>query len=80
MQNYMLRSHEKNVSIKILQRLQNLCNRFVFGLREYDHGSHLQQELKWLPICLRRNTRILCLLFTILHNTTYPSYQRERFS
>uniref|UniRef100_A0A2A4JRM8 Reverse transcriptase domain-containing protein n=1 Tax=Heliothis virescens TaxID=7102 RepID=A0A2A4JRM8_HELVI len=63
-----------------LERLQNLCIRFVFGLRKYDHVSHLRKELKWLPIRLRRNTRILCLLFNILHNPSYPPYLRERFS
>lgn len=63
-----------------LERLQNLCIRFVFGLRKYDHVSHLRKELKWLPIRLRRNTRILCLLFNILHNPSYPTYLRERFS
>ena len=57
-----------------------MCIRFVFGLRKYDHVSHLRKELKWLPIRLRRNTRILCLLFNILHNPSYPSYLRERFS
>ncbi|KAJ8704302.1 hypothetical protein PYW08_013026 [Mythimna loreyi] len=36
--------------------------------------------LKWLPIRLRRNSRILSLLFNILHNPKTPSYLRERFS
>ena len=63
-----------------LERLQNLCIRFIFGLRKYDHVSHFRKELKWLPIRLRRNTRILCLLFNILHNPSYPSYLHERFS
>lgn len=63
-----------------LERLQNLCIRFIFGIRKYDHVSHLRKELKWLPIRLRRNSRILCLLFNILHNPSYPSYLRERFS
>ncbi|XP_072934958.1 uncharacterized protein [Epargyreus clarus] len=63
-----------------LERLQNLCIRFIFGIRKYDHVSHLRKDLKWLPIRLRRNTRILCLLFNILNSTTSPTYLRERFS
>lgn len=63
-----------------LERLQNICIRFVYGLKKYDHVSHFRNELKWLPIRLRRNTRILCLLYNILHHPLYPSYLRERFT
>lgn len=63
-----------------LERLQNICIRFVFNLKKYDHVSNFRKILKWLPIRLRRNSRILCLLFNILHNPKTPSYLRERFS
>ncbi|CAH0678045.1 unnamed protein product [Spodoptera exigua] len=33
-----------------LERLQNLCIRFIFGLRKYDHVSEFRSRLKWLPI------------------------------
>ncbi|CAK1578673.1 unnamed protein product [Parnassius mnemosyne] len=62
-----------------LERLQNLCIRYIFGLKKYDHVSSYRKQLKWLPIRLRRNTRILCLLFNILYNPTSPPYLRDRF-
>ncbi|CAG9791721.1 unnamed protein product [Diatraea saccharalis] len=63
-----------------LERLQNFCIRFIFGLRKYDHVSNYRSELKWLPIRLRRNSRLLSLLYNILFNPTYPHYLKERFS
>lgn len=62
-----------------LERLQNFCIRFIFGLRKYDHISPYRSMLKWLPIRLRRNMHILSLLFSILFNPLYPNYLKERF-
>ena len=63
-----------------LERLQNQCIRFIYGLRKYDRISHFRKELKMLPIRFRRNTHILCLLFNLLKNHSSPSYLRERFN
>ncbi|CAH2096616.1 unnamed protein product [Euphydryas editha] len=62
-----------------LERIQNLCIRFIFDLGKYDHISYFRIKLKWLPIRLRRNTHILNLLYSILFNPMAPSYLRERF-
>ena len=62
-----------------LERLQNFCIRFIFGLRKYDHISEFRNRLKWLPIRLRRNTHILSLLYNVLFNPTTPLYLKERF-
>ncbi|KAG7294925.1 hypothetical protein JYU34_022691 [Plutella xylostella] len=62
-----------------LERLQNVCIRFIYGLRKYDHVSEFRRKLKWLPIRLRRNTHILSLLYSILFNPSSPSYLKERF-
>lgn len=62
-----------------LERLQNLCIRFIYGLRKYDHVSTYRSQLKWLPIRKRRNTHVLSYLYTILNNPLAPSYLRERF-
>lgn len=51
-----------------LERLQNVCIRFIFGLRKYDHVSEFRTQLKWLPIRHRRNSHILVLLYNILFN------------
>ncbi|KAG7310019.1 hypothetical protein JYU34_004547 [Plutella xylostella] len=63
-----------------LERLQNLCIRFIFGLRKYDHISEYRARLKWLPIRLRRNTHILCLLYNVLNNPSSPAYLKCKFS
>ncbi|CAH2098371.1 unnamed protein product [Euphydryas editha] len=62
-----------------LERLQNLCIRFIFGLRKYDRVSEFRERLKWLPIRQRRNTHVLSLLYCILFNPILPSYLKERF-
>lgn len=62
-----------------LERLQNLCIRFIFGLRKYDHISEFRNKLKWLPIRLRRNTHTLSFLYGILFNPCLPFYLKERF-
>lgn len=63
-----------------LERLQNFCIRFIFGLRKYDHISQYRSKLKWLPIRLRRNAHILSLLYNILFNPLTPRYLKERFN
>lgn len=63
-----------------LERLQNLCIRFIFGLRKFDHISNFRVQLKWLPIRLRRNSHILNLLYSVLFNPSTPPYLKERFT
>lgn len=63
-----------------LERLLNLCIRYMYGLRKYDHISHYRTQLKWLNIRHRRNTHILCLLYNILHHPLSPHYLKERFT
>lgn len=62
-----------------LERLQNVCIRFVFGLRKFDHVSEYRTKLKWLPIRLRREMHLLCMLFNILHSPAAPPYLRANF-
>ena len=62
-----------------LERLQNLCIRFIFGVRKYDHISEFRNKLKWLPIRLRRNTHILHLLYSVLFNPSTPPYLKKQF-
>ncbi|KAJ2938044.1 hypothetical protein O0L34_g14498 [Tuta absoluta] len=62
-----------------LERLQNLCIRFIFGLRKYDHVSHYRSQLQWLPISRRRDCHILSLLYCVLSNPNTPPYLKERF-
>lgn len=62
-----------------LERLQNYCIRFIYGVRKYDHISEFRNKLKWLPIRFRRNTHILSLLYNILFNPSTPPYLKELF-
>lgn len=62
-----------------LERLQNQCIRFIFGLRKYDHISEYRKKLNWLPIRFRRESHILSFLYNVLMNPSSPSYLRERF-
>lgn len=62
-----------------LERLQNMCIRFIFGLRKFDHISQHRQQLGWLPIRQRRNMHALSLLFNILYHPYTPPYLKERF-
>lgn len=62
-----------------LERLQNLCIRFIYGLRKYDHVSAYRTKLNWLPIRRCRDFHIMSFLYSVLYNPTFPSYLRERF-
>lgn len=62
-----------------LERLQNICIRFIFGVRKYDHISEYRTKLKWLPIRLRRNSHILSALYCVLFSPNTPDYLKQRF-
>lgn len=68
-----------NDQLNKLDRLQNLCIRFIFGLRKYDHVTEYRKRLKWLPIRLRRDTHVLSLLYCVLFDPHTPAYLKERF-
>lgn len=63
-----------------LERLQNQCIRFVFGLRKFDHVSEFRSQLNWLPVRIRRKIHILSLLFKVLFNPSSPKYLQEKFT
>ncbi|KAJ0174360.1 hypothetical protein K1T71_010506 [Dendrolimus kikuchii] len=63
-----------------LERLQNVCIRFIFGLKKYDHISEYRKKLKWLPISLRRNAHLLNLLYRTLFIPYTPPYLKECFN
>lgn len=63
-----------------LERLQNICIRFIFGLRKFDRVSQFRTELKWLTMSQRRDLHILTLLFSMLSNPSAPNYLRSLFT
>ena len=62
-----------------LERLQNICLRYVFNLRKFDHVSCFREQLHWLSVRDRRNLHMLSLLYNVLNNPTSPSYLKEKF-
>ena len=63
-----------------LERLQNLCIRYIFGLRKFYDVSEFRSRLNWVGIRDRRNIHALTLLFNIIHNPNSPSYITSRFT
>lgn len=63
-----------------LDRLLNNCIRFIYGLRKFDHISQYRSILKWLPIRQRRDSRMLCTLFSILYDPSVPAYLKSLFT
>ena len=63
-----------------LDRLQNVCIRYIFGLRKFDHVSEFRSRLNWVEIRDRRNLHILSLLYSVLNNPNSPSYLSSRFT
>ena len=59
--------------INKLQKLQNACTRFVFGLRKYDHISHHFRQLNVLNMENRRKCHSLILMHKIMRKKA-PSY------
>jgi hypothetical protein len=63
-----------------LERLQNMCIRYIFSLRKYDHISEYRHQLQWKTMRERRDLHTLCLLYKILHNPSSPNYLKQRFT
>lgn len=63
-----------------LERLLNLCIRYIYGLRKYDHVSNFRFKLKWLNIRYRRNAHAVCLLYNIIFHPYAPNYLKDKFT
>lgn len=55
-----------------VQRVQNSCIRFIYGIRKFQHVSHKFSELGWLKMRNRFNTITLCLYHKVLLFKTPP--------
>lgn len=66
--------------LRKLERMQNYCIRFIFGLRKFDHVSQFRRDLKWLTIRDRRNFHLLSLLYNVLFYPLSPNYLKNRFT
>ena len=62
-----------------IQKCQNRCVRFIYGLRKYDHISHIRISNKILSMENRRLLHSLTMMFRI-KNGHAPSYLSERIT
>ena len=62
-----------------VQKVQNRCIRFIFGLRKYDHVSHIRKSNQILSMQNRRLLHSLSMMFRI-KNKLAPSYLCERIT
>lgn len=56
-----------------MQRVQNSCIRFIYGIRKFDHVSFKLKELNWLNMEQRRTLYMLSLFHKIITTKT-PQY------
>lgn len=56
-----------------IQRVQNSCIRFIYGIRKFEHVSYKLPELRWLNMQDRRNFYSTCIFHKIISTKT-PSY------
>ena len=62
-----------------IQKVQNNCLRFIFGLRKFDHVSSVRKTNKMLNMQDRRLLHALSMMFRI-KNGTAPSYLCDRIT
>ena len=60
-----------------LQYVQNVCCRFVYKLRKYDHVSQKIKELKWLKISNTVQLHYVVFLMKLLRSSV-PIYLKEK--
>lgn len=60
-----------------IQKMQNSCCRFIFGLRKYDHISAKIRELNWLNMPNRQKLNFATFVHKIMI-TASPSYLKDK--
>ena len=62
-----------------IQRVQNSCLRYIFGIRKFDHISHKLRDVQWLNMYNRRELLSLCLFHKIIQHKS-PRYLYQLIS
>jgi len=62
-----------------LQKLQNICIKFIYNLKKYDHIQDCYNDLNWLKLNKRREYRLGCFIFKIINNKS-PNYLYSLFN
>lgn len=60
-----------------IQRIQNICCRFIYNLRKYDHLSEKYKQLNWLKMKESVNYHYLTFIHRLLLTST-PIYLRQK--
>jgi len=71
--------HMSNILQKKLQKLQNICIKFIFNLKKFDHVQKYYDELNWINLNQRRDFRLGCFIFKIINNKS-PGYLYSLFN
>lgn len=61
-----------------IQKVQNACLRFIYGVRKFDHISHLYRTINWLRMDERRILHLCIFVVKIVNNPNSPISIRER--
>ena len=67
------------VIVKPLQNLQNNAARLLTGTDRFSHITPVLRRLHWIPVELRIDFKILCLVHSSLHQNDSPEYFRTMF-
>lgn len=62
---------DSNTALRI-QRIQNSCIRFIYGIKKYSHVSHKLPELKWLKMSDRRLLHLQCFYHKVITSKIPP--------
>nr|CAI5844696.1 unnamed protein product [Callosobruchus analis] len=63
-----------------IQRVQNSCIRYIYGIRRFDHVSHKFKDLHWLCMDSRFKLHPLCLFHNLVASKSPPYlYNKIRF-
>lgn len=66
-------------NIARIQRIQNSCLRFIFGIRKFEPITHKLAEVSWLNMADRRYLRMACLFQKIITDKQ-PAYLYNKIS
>ena len=66
---------------KKVQKIQDMCCRFIFNKKKFDHGNYeeMRKKLGWLSMKQRRELHSLTMMYKIL-NGLAPNYLQDLFT
>jgi len=67
----------QSYQLRKLQAIQNSAARLVCRIRRSEHITPILKQLHWLPVAVRINFKLLCIVFKCIHWTIAPYYLKE---